>query len=75
MSCEFSCYGCVTSRQLPEKIGDVLTAEQYRAVEELGILVDKDDQVRGRCRQRPKRVYMIRRSTHREFPSTLHTMC
>ncbi len=32
-------------RNLPEKIGDVLTEEQYREVKELGILVDKDDQV------------------------------
>ncbi|KIZ01637.1 4-hydroxyphenylpyruvate dioxygenase [Monoraphidium neglectum] len=31
-------------RTLPDRIGDVLTAEQYAAVEELGILVDKDDQ-------------------------------
>ena len=44
------CQMCVASRQLPEKIGDVLTAEQYKAVEELGILVDKDDQVQGRHR-------------------------
>ena len=35
----------VLHRKLPEKIGDVLTPEQYREVEELGILVDKDDQV------------------------------
>ncbi len=32
-------------RNLPEKIGDVLTPEQYKEVKELGILVDKDDQV------------------------------
>ena len=32
-------------RNLPDKIGDILTPEQYKAVEELGILVDKDDQV------------------------------
>ena len=32
-------------RNLPEKIGDVLTPEQYQEVEELGLLVDKDDQV------------------------------
>lgn len=32
-------------RNLPAKIGDVLTAEQYREVEELGLLVDRDDQV------------------------------
>ena len=31
-------------RALPEKIGDVLSADQYRQVEELGILVDRDDQ-------------------------------
>eukprot|EP00877_Chromochloris_zofingiensis_P009722 jgi/Chrzof1/5002/Cz15g08050.t1 len=31
-------------RKLPEKIGDDLTPEQYAAVEELGILADKDDQ-------------------------------
>ncbi|CAL5218591.1 g286 [Coccomyxa viridis] len=31
-------------RNLPEKIGDVLTPEQYKEVKELGILVDKDDQ-------------------------------
>ncbi len=35
----------VLCRNLPEKIGDVLTAEQYKEVKELGILVDKDDQV------------------------------
>ena len=32
-------------RNLPEKIGDVLTPEQYEEVKELGLLVDKDDQV------------------------------
>ncbi|KAK9818981.1 hypothetical protein WJX81_007343 [Elliptochloris bilobata] len=31
-------------RNLPEKIGDALTAKQYKEAEELGILVDKDDQ-------------------------------
>lgn len=31
-------------RELPEKIGDSLTAEQLKEAEELGILVDKDDQ-------------------------------
>ena len=31
-------------RRLPAKVGDALTAEEYRRVEELGILVDKDDQ-------------------------------
>ncbi|KAG2483092.1 hypothetical protein HYH03_018030 [Edaphochlamys debaryana] len=31
-------------RNLPKKIGDVLTPEQYKECEELGILVDKDDQ-------------------------------
>lgn len=31
-------------KSLPGKIGDVLTAEQYAECEELGILVDKDDQ-------------------------------
>jgi 4-hydroxyphenylpyruvate dioxygenase len=30
--------------RLPARIGDVLTAEQYKECEELGILVDKDDQ-------------------------------
>ncbi len=30
---------------LPNKIGPILTPEQYVAVEELGLLVDKDDQV------------------------------
>ena len=32
-------------RGLPEKIGDILTSEQYAEVKELGLLVDKDDQV------------------------------
>lgn len=31
--------------ELPAKIGDVLTPEQYKECEELGILVDRDDQV------------------------------
>jgi len=31
-------------RGLPDKIGPALTPEQYKACEELGILVDKDDQ-------------------------------
>lgn len=31
-------------RRLPNRIGDSLTPEQYAAAEELGILVDKDDQ-------------------------------
>ena len=31
-------------RELPSRIGDVLTREQYAECEELGILVDKDDQ-------------------------------
>jgi len=31
-------------KELPNKIGDALTPEQYKAVEELGILADKDDQ-------------------------------
>ncbi|PNH07462.1 4-hydroxyphenylpyruvate dioxygenase [Tetrabaena socialis] len=31
-------------RDLPKKIGDVLTAEQFKDVEALGILADKDDQ-------------------------------
>lgn len=31
-------------RDLPGRIGDGLTAEQYRRVEELGLLADKDDQ-------------------------------
>lgn len=32
-------------RKLPEKIGDALTPQQYKDIEELGILADKDDQV------------------------------
>ena len=32
-------------RNLPSKVGDVLTPEQYKEVRELGILVDEDDQV------------------------------
>lgn len=31
-------------RQLPEKMGDSLTEQQYKDIEELGILADKDDQ-------------------------------
>ena len=31
-------------RELPNRIGDSLTADQYKQVEELGLLVDKDDQ-------------------------------
>ncbi|CAM9543518.1 unnamed protein product [Phaeothamnion confervicola] len=31
-------------KNLPAKIGDALTAEQYQLVDELGLLVDKDDQ-------------------------------
>ena len=31
-------------RTLPDRIGDVLTKEQLAEVEELGLLVDKDDQ-------------------------------
>lgn len=31
-------------RDLPARIGEALTAEQYQQVEELGLLVDKDDQ-------------------------------
>lgn len=31
-------------RQLPNRIGSLLTAQQYKDVEELGLLVDKDDQ-------------------------------
>jgi len=31
-------------RNLHKKVGDSLTEEQYKAVEELGLLVDKDDQ-------------------------------
>ncbi len=34
-------------RNLPAKIGDALTAEEYRQVKELGLLVDKDDQARA----------------------------
>ena len=37
---------CLRRRKLPEKVGDSLTAEQYAEAEELGILVDKDDQAR-----------------------------
>lgn len=37
---------CRCRRKLPEKVGDSLTAEQYAEAEELGILVDKDDQAR-----------------------------
>lgn len=33
-------------RSLPARIGDKLTPEQYKQVEELGLLVDADDQVR-----------------------------
>lgn len=33
-------------RKLPAKVGGALTAQQYREAEELGILVDKDDQAR-----------------------------
>lgn len=32
-------------RTLPSRIGDALSPEQYKAIEELGILADKDDQV------------------------------
>lgn len=32
-------------RKLPSKIGDALTPQQYKDIEELGILADKDDQV------------------------------
>ncbi len=32
-------------RDLPGKIGPILSPEQYKEVEELGLLVDKDDQV------------------------------
>lgn len=42
MSLQFRYY-----RNLPAKIGDILTPAQYAEVEELGMLVDKDDQVRG----------------------------
>merc|ERR1719498_1980784 len=31
-------------RELPEKIGDALTKEQYEQLEDLGLLADKDDQ-------------------------------
>lgn len=31
-------------RKLPQKIGDILSEEQYKAIEELGILADRDDQ-------------------------------
>lgn len=31
-------------RELPSRIGDTLTSQQYKQAEELGILVDKDDQ-------------------------------
>lgn len=31
-------------KELPQKIGDVMTKEQFKQCEELGILVDKDDQ-------------------------------
>lgn len=31
-------------KNLPEKVGDDLTPEQLKECEELGILVDKDDQ-------------------------------
>ena len=31
-------------RGLPAKIGDALNAEQYRMLEEMGILADRDDQ-------------------------------
>jgi hypothetical protein len=37
-------------RRLHEKVGDALSAAQYVAAEELGILVDRDDQARpGLC--------------------------
>ena len=36
-------------RKLPAKIGDALTPQQYAEAKELGILVDKDDQVRTPC--------------------------
>lgn len=35
-------------RALPARIGDALSPEQYKAIEDLGILADKDDQVTGR---------------------------
>ncbi len=31
-------------RDLPARLGDALTADQYRQIEELGLLADKDDQ-------------------------------
>ncbi|KAK9817847.1 hypothetical protein WJX72_003032 [[Myrmecia] bisecta] len=31
-------------KKLPAKVGNILTTEQYKEVEELGMLVDKDDQ-------------------------------
>lgn len=31
-------------KKLPLKVGDVLTREEYKEVEELGLLADKDDQ-------------------------------
>merc|ERR1719478_1820745 len=31
-------------RELPARIGDALTADEYVRVQELGLLVDKDDQ-------------------------------
>jgi len=31
-------------KNLPEKIGDILTKEQYEEIEKLGLLADKDDQ-------------------------------
>ncbi|CAK4072865.1 unnamed protein product [Aphanomyces euteiches] len=31
-------------KNLPKKIGDAFTAEQYKQIEQLGLLVDKDDQ-------------------------------
>ena len=34
----------LSCRNLPNKIGDALTAKQFAECEELGILVDKDDQ-------------------------------
>lgn len=35
---------CAPCRSLRERIGDVLTEQQLKEVEELGLLVDKDDQ-------------------------------
>ena len=32
-------------RGLPEKFGDLLSEEQYKEIEELGLLADLDDQV------------------------------